>query len=380
MRERTGQIFENKENGTWTARVSYKNLNGKRTSIQRKAKDKNEAKEILKKLLYTLDNGGRKAINVEKLIFNDLADYYEKHYAKPARFVENRKVEGLRDLGRVKGFIKQFRSHFGKMKLREIKYENILSYRNDRLKVETHYKKPRTLATMNRELAYLRRIFNIAVRQEWISKNPVNCGESLIDISAERRRERILTFPEEKRLLEACNGRRKHLKPLVVCLLATGARIGETLKLEWKDINFELDLITFQALNTKTLKTRKVAIPNHLRLELLTLWENSDRKVDSPVFKIKSIKKAFESACKEANIETGRPYGITLHSLRHTVASRLVKGNFPLQFTARILGHQSVTTTYRYLSTNDETLYQAASILESLQSNGALEANSELIN
>jgi hypothetical protein len=43
---------------------------------------------------------------------------------------------------------------------------------------------------MNRELAYLRRVFNIALRQGWIERNPVNSGESLIDVSAERRRER----------------------------------------------------------------------------------------------------------------------------------------------------------------------------------------------
>ncbi len=100
------------------------------------------------------------------------------------------------------------------------------------------------------------------------------------------------------------------------------------------------------------------------------------------MFNIKSVRKAFESACKEANIKTGRPFGITLHSLRHTVAVRLVKGNFPLQFTARILGHQSVQTTYRYLSANDETLFQAVSILESIQipPNNDSQMESELIN
>jgi integrase len=99
----------------------------------------------------------------------------------------------------------------------------------------------------------------------------------------------------------------------------------------------------------------------------MRLWNESNKDLDSLVFNIKSVRKAFESACKEANIKTGRPFGITLHSLRHTVAVRLVKGNFPLQFTARILGHQSVQTTFRYLSANEETLFQASSILESFQ-------------
>jgi integrase len=239
MRERTGQIFENKKKNHWTARVCYKNSNGKRTAIQRNAQDKAEAKKILKQLLETLEKGGRQAIDIEKLTFEDLCLYYEKHYAKPAKFIENRKVEGLRDLGRVKGFLKQFKKYFGKMKLRQISYGDILDYRNERLKTETHYKKPRTIATMNRELAYLRRIFNIAAGQGWISKNPINCGEFLIDVSAERRRERILTLEEEKRLLDVCTGRRKHLKPLLIFLLSTGARIGETLKLNGLILIFE---------------------------------------------------------------------------------------------------------------------------------------------
>ena len=376
MRERTGQIIENKKN-EWIARVCYQNTNGKRTAIQRKAKDKIEAKKILKQLLETLEKGGREAIDVDKLTFNNLIDYYEVHYAKPAKFIDNRKVEGLRDLGRVKGFLKQFRHYFGKMKLSQITYGDILIYRNKRLKTPTHYKQARTIATMDRELACLRRVFNIAVRQSWITKNPVNSGESLIDVSAERRRERTLTSDEEKRLLQCCSGRRKHLKLLIISLLSTGARLGETLKLKFSDIDFEKSLITFQALNTKTLQTRKVAITNHFHQELINLWNESDKKLDSLVFNFKSVRKAFESACKEAGIETGRPFGITLHSLRHTVASRLVKKNFPLQFTARLLGHKSVTTTYRYLTVSNDELYQASEILESFQHQTTNDSQSE---
>ncbi len=40
MREKTGQIFENKKNGCWVARVCYQNSNGKRTAIQQKAETK----------------------------------------------------------------------------------------------------------------------------------------------------------------------------------------------------------------------------------------------------------------------------------------------------------------------------------------------------
>lgn len=367
MREKIGQIFENKKTGHWTARVCYKNTNGKKTAIQRTAESRTDAKKILQQLLEKLGNGGRKAIDAEKLTFNDLADYYEKHYAKPAKFVDDRKVEGMRDLGRVKGFIKQFRDYFGKMKIKQIGYDEIVAFRTYRLSIPTHYKKTRNIATMNRELSCLRRVFNIAIRKGWLLRNPVNSGESLIDRSAERRRDRILTLDEEKRLLEACTGRRKHIRPLIICLLDTGARRGETFKLKFSDLDFQNRLITYQALNTKTLKTRQVAMTNRVYDELKKLWENSDKKESSLVFDLSCVRKSFENACKEAGIETGRPFGITLHSLRHTAATRLINGHLPIQMVGRILAHQNPQTTYRYLTANDETLRQAATILETIQ-------------
>ena len=42
------------------------------------------------------------------------------------------------------------------------------------------------------------------MREEWILKNPFNCGEPLTQTSAERRREKILSLEEESRLLTAC--------------------------------------------------------------------------------------------------------------------------------------------------------------------------------
>jgi integrase len=91
-------------------------------------------------------------------------------------------------------------------------------YRDERFKAHTQYKRQRTIASWNREAAVLRRIFNIALQQGWILKNPFKCGDPLILTSAERRREKILSAAEERRMLEACNTHdyRKHLKPLLI--------------------------------------------------------------------------------------------------------------------------------------------------------------------
>lgn len=367
MKEKSGYIFE--ENGKWYARVTFTDSHGKRRNIKRTAESKSKAKQKLKEILRQLEDEGESAIVSERMTFADLADYYEANYVKPAKFVDGRKVEGLRDIKHVKSFVELFRAYFGKKKLRDITYGDVMVFRALRLDTPTQRKKPRTITTVNRELSSLRRIFNIALRQGWITKNPFNLGDPLIDTSAERKRERILTFEEEARILAACEKtKRCHLKPLIITLLDTGARKGETLKLVWRDIDFDRRVITFQAMNTKTLQTRRVAMTSRLFNLLQDLWQKSSRNPESRIFDvIGDIRKSFSSVCKEVGIKVGGVDGLTPHNLRHSAAVRLVKGQIPIQLVGRILGHTRPETTYRYLSVNEETLYEAASTLDDMR-------------
>jgi len=380
--ERTGYIFQDK-NGKWYARTTFTDRTGKRRNIKKTAKDKTDAKAILKTIIRQIEDEGEKYIDGSRMTFNELADHYETHYLKEAEYVDERKISGLRDVARAKGFLIHFRAYFGRQRLREITYGDIYSYRSERLKTQTKYKRPLRLASMNRELAVLRRMLNIALRQGWISKNPFNAGEPLIIVSGERKRERILTLEEEVRLLESCDHpQRKHLKPLLIALLDTGARKGEMLKLRWTDVCFVTRMITFRALNTKTLKSRSVAITNRLYGELLALWEASNKDPNSTIFGISdNVRNSFKSACKAAGIKHGGIDGMTIHSLRHTAATRLVRGQMPIQMVGRILGHTQVNTTYRYLSADAEIAQQAAAILDALQpSTEKTEVASEMVN
>jgi integrase len=271
-KERTGSIYRNK-NGNWYARITFTCSDGKRKDIKRKAKDKTKAKEILKVLLRRLEDEGEDVIDASKMTFNSLSDHYAQTYLIPAQYVNERRVFGLRAAERAKTCLVHFREWFGNKRLREITYGDIYSYRSNRLKVITVYKKPLTVSTINRELSVLRRMLNIALREGWILKNPFDCGEPLIQPSAERRREKVLSFEEESRLLNACeHPQRKHLKAFLIALLDTGARKGEMIKLKWSDIDFPSRLITIQALNTKTLRMRQIVATQRLYDELINLW------------------------------------------------------------------------------------------------------------
>jgi integrase len=380
-KERSGYIGQ--ENGKWFARVTFTDAYGRRRNIKRKTETENEAKGLLKKLLRQVDDEGEKFFDAEKITFNDLADYYEKHYCQPAEYSDGRKVSGLRDVGRAKSVLKHFRKFFSNKKIRSITYGDLLIYKRLRMTGDTHLNKPRSISTMNRELGILRRIFNIGLAQDWLLKNPFKSGDPLIQPSADRIREKILTLAEERKLLEICGEPcRVHIRPIVIALLDTGARRGEMIKLTWQSVDFDNRLILIRSETTKTLKSRQVAMTERLYDELLQLWDNSEKELSASVFKMKTFRKAFETACRLAGIKTGGLDGFTPHCCRHTTATRLVKGQMPIQLVGKILGHQNVNTTFRYLSVNEETLHQASSILESFQNQitNDYQIESELIN
>ncbi|HST51590.1 MAG TPA: site-specific integrase [Pyrinomonadaceae bacterium] len=359
MKSRSGYVFHDKK-GNWFARVTYTDRNGKRKNIQRKVENKSKGDELLKKLVNSIDSDRGASVEAEKLTFKDLAEHYEKHYLKEAQYVNDRKVSGLRSVVSVRGYVNVLKEYFGKQKLRTITYEDLLTFRNTRLKTPTHQSEQRSISTVNREMAYLRRLLNIAERNGWISRNPFKCGDSLIHIADERKRERILTREEETKLLSQCVGSRKHLRPLIIAGLDTGCRLGELLKLRFKDIDFDEDLITIQAFNTKTMRERQISITIRLKQELEKLYA-ANPSPESTVFGIKcEVRQGFKNACTDAGIA-----GVTFYTLRHTAATRLVSLHIPLAEVGKVLGHTTPNTTYRYyLNPNLETVRRAAAALD----------------
>ena len=103
--------------------------------------------------------------------------------------------------------------------------------------------------------------------------------------------------------------------------------------------------------------------------ELIELYESSTKDADGRVFGISNnVRKSFASVCIVAGIKHGGFDGITLHSLRRTCATRLVKSGMSPQLAGKLLGHSQINTTYTfYLSADMETMEQAAAILEAFQ-------------
>ncbi len=359
MKSRKGYVYQEKK-GIWYARFTFTDNSGKRRNVKRRAENKTNGEQILKKLIQDFDNGGIARIDAEKVTFNELCDFYEKRYVTEAKYVNNRKVSGLRSVASVRGYLKVFRQHFGREKLKAITYEHLRTYRSERLSTSTHQSKQRSLSTVNREMSYLRRILNIAERNDWITKNPFKKGDVLIHASDEVKRERFLTQEEEQRLLDACTGyHRIHLRPIIIAAVDTGCRLGELLKLQWSEVDFDSGIITIQAFNTKTMRERQVSITNRLYKELELLHSKAKNNYNL-VFGIKTeVRVGFRNACIDAKLE-----GVRFHDLRHTHASRLDDLGFSLAKIGGQLGHTVIQTTLRYVNRDKTAIHQVASALD----------------
>jgi integrase len=362
-RQRTGSIFKRTKGKktTWWARITYTDDHGKRRDLQRRAENMAHAKEIQERLVSEHDTGGARVFETENKTFAQLCAYYEERYLIEAVYQGERKVAGLRDAQKQRYLLVPLKRYFGQKRLRSLTYDDLRAFRLLRLKSPTRDGRTRSIASVNREMALLRRMLNVAQAEGWLIRNPFKAGESLISIADEKQRERILTPEEESRLLAACTGRRSHLRAIIIAALDTGCRRGELLKLKWSDVEFDSRTITIQAFNTKTMRERQLTTTTRLYLELEKLWQASDRNCESLVFGIHdNVKHAFTSVRSKASLPDLR-----FHDLRHTAATRLVSCHISLPEVGRVLGHTQPQTTYRYTNLTSETAKRAASALES---------------
>jgi integrase len=245
---------------------------------------------------------------------------------------------------------------YGNKKLSEITPKDVDDYKTLRLRDA----RP---ATVNCELATLRQIFNLTKRwKKFFGENPVSVSKLLPE---HNQKERILTYEEEMRLLDACN---EYLRPIIVTALHTGMRKTEILTLKWSSIDLENGFITIDQTNTKSKKTRRIPINSTMRTCLLEQKLKSGgsefvflSQAGTPYKFHDSLKGAFERACKKAGLT-----GLRFHDLRHTAATRMIEAGASIVAVSKILGHSDIKMTMRYAHP-DNSLREAVELLTKAQ-------------
>jgi len=251
------------------------------------------------------------------------------------------------------GYAKRLTAFFGGRTLAEITPKLIADYKARRYAAGL---KP---ASINRELASLKKVFNLAVREwEWCRENPVS------KVSMERennQRGRWLSVEEEARLLHGCA---PWLQELVTVALHTGMRMGEILALTWRGV--DVSRRTVMVVRSKNGERRTIPV-NDTVLSVLRQKSTVRSLRTELVFCSQAftpmesgyLRRAFRLALGKAQIDD-----FHFHDLRHTFATRLVQAGVDLYKVQRLLGHKSPIMTQRYAHHYPESLREGVEILD----------------
>lgn len=192
-------------------------------------------------------------------------------------------------------------------------------------------------ATINRHLAVLRRVGNLAERWGWTDQ-PL--GRRVEMLGGERARHVYLTTQQVRAIAAAAGG---EAGDAITFAALTGLRKGELLRLT--PANIVRGAVVLDA-NTKSGRPRVVPMP----LQAARIAAKRVPWTLTP----DSLRNAFERAREDVGLPDVR-----FHDLRHAYASWLVQSGQSLATVRDLLGHSSLAVTSRYSHLADQHLRAA---------------------
>jgi integrase/recombinase XerC len=218
---------------------------------------------------------------------------------------------------------------------------------------------------VNRTKSALRSFFSFCVASGWIKENPAR----LIRNSRVREKEPVALTKDETRRLravvtESVTRFSDRNRLIFEVLLGTGIRLGSLVGLNIGDVDLQSGTLTIQAKGGG--EERVFLNPKLVGMIAAYVKESrtqGDCGPDTPLFRSRSsrrlgaraIQLKFTKWVQDAGIN--RP--VTVHSLRHTFATRLYEKTGDLYLVQRALGHRNITTTEVYARVSDERLRRA---------------------
>jgi len=229
--------------------------------------------------------------------------------------------------------------HLGHLRLRDIGSVEINRFIDARMKEDGV-----TRNTVNRNLACLKNLFNYAVSQGVIRRNPLQ-GYHLKDEKGPRRR--IMDLAEERALVKAVTRRNPLVGAFCAFIGETGLRLSDALSLRWDQLdikNRRLPLFTTSKAQTDVsipLSDFAIAalrsIPRIVGIPYVFCYPDGSRLID-PRYPL-----------EEAIKETGLTFVKGFHDFRHFRATQWLRQGVDLRTVQLLLGHTDIKTTERYL-------------------------------
>jgi integrase len=319
-----------------------------------------DKKEIARDKMREIEGDIAKGVPVSpraaRLTFDDAAKDLETEYT----------VNGRKTLKHLQRRIKlHLKPWFGGKRLSEIGTSQIRAFTAERLRREVDEKTGRVAkvgaapAEVNRELAALKRMFSLAVKDGRLHAKPH------IPMLAEHNVRRGFLDREQFEAVKAKLPAR--LRPVLTFAYLTGWRLtSEVLPLEWRQVDFEGRTVRLDAGATKNGDGRVYPFTNALEALLKALHvEHEARKKAGEIVpyvfprkngkRIKNVRGAWIVACKAA----GHP-GRLIHDMRRSAVRNLERDGVPRSAAMAMVGHKTESIYRRYAIVDSGALKDAA--------------------
>lgn len=228
--------------------------------------------------------------------------------------------------------------------------------------------------TINDVLTFISSIFNYAIDNEIMSKNPC---QKIKKLKKEHREMAFLNEDEVNKVLGTCKQTSPKFYPLLYTAIFTGMRRGELLALEWSDIDLDNKKINVtktvyqgEATDPKTYTSNRKINITEKTTEVLKEHKRNRSEVSKIVFcntfgkyqhAWDMVDKRFKPILKACNLS------VRFHDLRHTYASLLLSKNIPINYVSKQLGHASCKMTLdRYGHLMPDVNERAVNILDEI--------------
>jgi integrase len=199
-------------------------------------------------------------------------------------------------------------------------------------------------ATVNRELATLRRLLYLAKRWNIILAVP-----KIDMLAGERAKDFVLSREQEANYLAFATG---HLKDAALLAVDTGLRVGELAALRWEDVHLEpVGAARFGYLLVRSGKTKNArrTVPLTDRVSAML---GSRLRIGPRVFPVTA--NTLQHHHQDLRDKLGLDSDFTLHSLRHTALTRLGESGADAFTIKRLAGHHSITVSEGYVHPTPE--------------------------
>jgi integrase len=307
-----------------------------------------DAERLLKARWKQIGRGHFVGPAEERVRVNEMLDALEVDYRNNRR----------RSLKTLKGRLKPLRDAFGLDRAVEVTEVRIERYKADRLASKSRRGSHVTVATLNRELAALKRAFRLAVEQKRLSGAPTI------------------------RLLKENNARQGFVEPAIFDAIAghlasplddiarfayrSGWRRTEVLTLDWADVDRDGQRVTLRREHSKTGEPRVLPLAGDLRDIIERRWRareyrtaHGESALSPHVFHrtgrpIVDFRKHWANARAKVGL-----VGLLFHDLRRSAVRNMDRAGVSQVVAMSITGHKTVSVYQRYRIVNEDDRREA---------------------